>query len=135
MRKKEEEDYANVSKQLRPYLETEREGDVKKETGRQKLSEGTNSTTQGEINEKASGEKKSELGFAGFPWSEGREKKDAKAEGGMEGGIHEGMERDELTHREGGNGVLIFSASAFGSAEPPRSQLLSDWPGLQRAVD
>lgn len=31
---------------------------------------------------------------AGFLWSEGRQKKDAKIEGGMEGGKDEGMERE-----------------------------------------
>lgn len=35
--------------------------------------------------------------------------------------------REKLTHRAGRNGVLIFSALAFGSAELPLSQLLSDW--------
>lgn len=41
---------------------------------------------------------------------------------------------EKLTHREGGNGVLIFSASAFGSTELLQRQLLSDWLKI-RAVD
>lgn len=71
---------------------------------------------------------------AGFLWSGGKEKKDARTEGGMEEAQMKGW-TEKSTRREGGNGVLIFSAPAFGSAELPRSLLLSDWLKLRRAVD
>lgn len=80
------------------------------------------------------GEKKSELGLeASYGQRAERRRMQRQREVSREEYI-KGW-REKLTHREGENGVLIFSASTFGSAEPPQSQFLSDWPGLQRVVD
>lgn len=85
-------------------------------------------------NKKAKG-----VGRAGFLWSEGRDKeaKEAARTEGLRqrGKKHEGDAERKSTHREGGNGVLIFFAPTFRSAELLRSQLLSDWLRLQRVVD